>query len=83
MLGRLRGRAFSNLEQQMQLARHLARRPAGLAVRIAQRILALTLDILLNPTQRPPDARPRRLRTAAESHRASSCYGSVNATCIA
>jgi hypothetical protein len=39
---------FSNLKQQMRLERHLARTPAGLAVRIAQRILALTLGILLN-----------------------------------
>jgi DDE family transposase len=39
---------FSNLKEQMQLERHLARTPAGLALRIAQRILALTLGILLN-----------------------------------
>jgi hypothetical protein len=39
---------FSNLKQQMRLERHLARTPAGLALRIAQRILALTLGILLN-----------------------------------
>ncbi len=39
---------FSNLKEQMQLERHLARTPAGLAVRIAQRILALTLGMLLN-----------------------------------
>jgi Transposase DDE domain len=39
---------FANLKQQMRLERHLARTPAGLAVRIAQRILALTLAILLN-----------------------------------
>ena len=39
---------FSNLKEQMRLERHLARTPAGLAVRIAQRILALTLGILLN-----------------------------------
>ena len=39
---------FSNLKQQMRLEHHLARTPAGLAVRIAQRILALTLGILLN-----------------------------------
>jgi hypothetical protein len=32
----------------MRLERHLARTPAGLAVRIAQRILALTLGMLLN-----------------------------------
>ena len=39
---------FSNLKEQMRMERHLARTPAGLAVRIAQRILALTLGILLN-----------------------------------
>jgi hypothetical protein len=39
---------FSNLKEQMRLERHLARTPAGLAVRVAQRILALTLGILLN-----------------------------------
>jgi len=39
---------FANLKGQMRLERHLARTPAGLAVRIAQRILALTLGMLLN-----------------------------------
>jgi IS5 family transposase len=39
---------FANLKEQMKLERHLARTPAGLALRIAQRILALTLGILLN-----------------------------------
>jgi hypothetical protein len=39
---------FANLKEQMRLERHLARTPAGLAVRIAQRILALTLGMLLN-----------------------------------
>jgi hypothetical protein len=39
---------FSNLKEQRQLERHLARTPAGLLVRIAQRILALTLGMLLN-----------------------------------
>src|SRR5437870_4255243 len=48
---------FSNLKEQMQLERHLARTPAGLAVRIAQRILALTLGMLLNTlTGRPARA---------------------------
>jgi hypothetical protein len=32
----------------MRLEQHLARTPAGLAVRIAQRILALTIGMLLN-----------------------------------
>jgi IS5 family transposase len=39
---------FSNLKDQMRLERHLARTPAGLSLRIAQRILALTLGMLLN-----------------------------------
>jgi IS5 family transposase len=39
---------FANLKGQMRLEHHLAKTPAGLAVRIAQRILALTLGILLN-----------------------------------
>jgi len=39
---------FSNLKAQMRLERHLARTPAGLVVRIAQRILALTIGMLLN-----------------------------------
>ncbi len=48
---------FSNLKEQMRLERHLARTPAGLAVRIAQRILALTIGILLNTlTGRPARA---------------------------
>ena len=47
----------SNLKQQMQLARHLAKTPRGLAQRIAQRPLALTLAILLNTlTGRPARA---------------------------
>ncbi len=39
---------FSNLKEQMRLTRHLATTPRGLAQRIAQRLLALTLGILLN-----------------------------------
>jgi hypothetical protein len=39
---------FSNLKEQMRLKRHLAKTPRGLAQRIAQRLLALTLGILLN-----------------------------------
>lgn len=39
---------FANLKGQMRLERHLAETPAGLAVRIAQRLLALTIGILLN-----------------------------------
>jgi hypothetical protein len=48
---------FSNLKGQMRLEQHLAKTPAGLAARIAQRILALTLGILLNTlTGRPARA---------------------------
>jgi hypothetical protein len=39
---------FANLKGQMRLEQHLAKTPGGLAVRIAQRILALTIGILLN-----------------------------------
>jgi len=39
---------FANLKGQMRLERHLAKTPAGLALRIAQRILALTIGMLLN-----------------------------------
>jgi hypothetical protein len=39
---------FANLKEQMRLERHLAKTPRGLAQRIAQRLLALTLAILLN-----------------------------------
>src|SRR5215217_4676926 len=50
-------RTAANLKEQMRLERHLARTPAGLAVRIAQRILALTLGMLLNTlTGRPARA---------------------------
>lgn len=51
---------FANLKGQMRLERHLAKTPAGLAVRIAQRILALTLGILLNRLA----GRPARALTA-------------------
>ena len=39
---------FFNLKGQMRLEQHLAKTPGGLATRIAQRLLALTLGILLN-----------------------------------
>lgn len=39
---------FANLKGQMRLEQHLAKTPAGLATRIAQRLLALTIGILLN-----------------------------------
>jgi hypothetical protein len=48
---------FANLKEQMRLARHLAKTPRGLAQRIAQRLLALTLGMLLNTLNgRPPRA---------------------------
>jgi Transposase DDE domain len=48
---------FANLKGQMRLEQHLAKTPAGLATRIAQRILALTIGIYLNTlTGRPPRA---------------------------
>ena len=48
---------FFNLKGQMRLEQHLAKTPAGLAARIAQRLLALTLGILLNTlTGRPARA---------------------------
>jgi Transposase DDE domain len=48
---------FANLKGQMRLDHHLAKTPAGLAARIAQRILALTLGMLLNTLAgRPPRA---------------------------
>lgn len=48
---------FANLKEQMHLEKHLAKTPAGLALRIAQRILALTLAMLLNRLSgRPPRA---------------------------
>ena len=46
---------ISNLKGQMQLEQHLARTPAGLAQRIAQRLLALTLGMPPTPS---PDANP-------------------------
>lgn len=39
---------FSNLKRQMRLEDHLAKTTPGLAQRIAQRLLALTVGILLN-----------------------------------
>jgi len=48
---------FANLKRQMRLEDHLAKTLAGLAQRIAQRLLALTLGIYLNfLTGRPPRA---------------------------
>jgi hypothetical protein len=48
---------FSNLKRQMRLEDHLAKTTAGLAQRIVQRLLALTLGIYINfLTGRPPRA---------------------------
>lgn len=48
---------FSNLKCQMRLERHLAKSPAGLVQRIAQRLLALTVGMFVNAlTGRPPRA---------------------------
>lgn len=48
---------FSNLKRQMRLEEHLAKTTPGLAQRIAQRLLALTLGIYINfLTGRPPRA---------------------------
>ncbi len=46
---------IANLKCQMRLERHLAKTPSGLVQRIAQRLLALTLGILINALLgRPP-----------------------------
>jgi Transposase DDE domain len=48
---------IANLKCQMRLEQHLAKTPAGLIQRIAQRLLALTIGMLLNAlTGRPPRA---------------------------
>jgi Transposase DDE domain len=48
---------FSTLKRQMRLDDHLAKTVPGLAQRVAQRLLALTLGILVNTlTGRPPRA---------------------------
>jgi hypothetical protein len=48
---------IANLKCQMRLEQHLAKTPAGLVQRIAQRLLALTIGMLINAlTGRPPRA---------------------------
>ena len=48
---------IANLKCQMRLEQHLAKTPAGLVQRIAQRLLALTLGMLINALNgRPPRA---------------------------
>src|SRR6266516_5400676 len=49
---------FSNLKGQMRLEQHRAKTPAGLAARIAQRVLALTIGILLNTLAGGPARAP-------------------------
>ena len=61
---------FSNLKEQMRLERHLAKTPRGLAQRIAQRLLALTLGISSTPLAADLHA-PSPPTTAANSHQAS------------
>jgi hypothetical protein len=54
---------FSNLKEQMRLERHLAKTPRGLAQRITQRLLALTLGISSTPSPyRVAEADPALLR---------------------
>jgi hypothetical protein len=62
---------FATLKRQMGLQYHLAKTLPGLVTRIAQRLLALTLGIYLNPP-RPTRPRPRRLRRTINPHRVSS-----------
>jgi Transposase DDE domain len=48
---------FSTLKRQMRMETHLAKTLPGLAARVAQRLLALTLGMLINAlTGRPPRA---------------------------
>jgi len=48
---------FANLKRQMRLTDHLAKTPQGLAQRVAQRLLALTVGIFCNTlADRPPRA---------------------------
>jgi len=48
---------FSTLKQQMRMEDHLAKTLPGLAQRVIQRLLALTLAILINTLLgRPPRA---------------------------
>jgi hypothetical protein len=48
---------FANLKRQMRMEHHLAKTPLGLAQRIAQRLLALTLGVFINmQIGRPPRA---------------------------
>ena len=48
---------FSNLKRQMRLEDHLAKTLGGLAQRIAQRLLALTLGIFINLSPVAPQER--------------------------
>jgi hypothetical protein len=55
---------FANLKEQMRLARQLAKTPRGLAQRIVQRLVALTLGILLNTLY----SRPAHALAAYDGH---------------
>src|SRR5204863_1728888 len=59
---------FANLKGQMRLEQHLAKTPAGLAVRIAQRILTLTIGVLLNTLA----GRPARALAAYDGRQITS-----------
>jgi len=61
---------FSNLKEQMRLERHLARTPAGLALRIAQRISHSHSESCSTPSTAAQHAHSPPT-TAAESHQAS------------
>jgi Transposase DDE domain len=63
---------ISNLKRQMRLDHHLAKTLPGLAQRVAQRLLALTLGMLLKHPQRPPTTRPGRLRRTPNPHQPST-----------
>jgi DNA-binding transcriptional LysR family regulator len=57
---------FSNLKRQMRLTDHLAKTTPGLAQRIAQRLLALTLGIFCNLLAGRPPRRSSPMRTCRE-----------------
>lgn len=55
---------FSTLKRQMRMKDHLAKTLPGLAQRIVQRLLALTLSMLINTIlARPPCDGAKRIRT--------------------
>ena len=66
---------FSTLKRQMRLETHLAKTAAGLAQRIAQRLLALTGRCLRQRPDRSPAVGPCRLRRTMNPHQASRGSG--------